>query len=64
MTEISASELEQRIAVMREEHRSLESRLNGMVNDPLVDDLEIQALKKQKLALKDSIATMESRLTA
>ncbi len=64
MTELSASEMEERIAAMRKEHHHLESKLSGMVKDPLVDDLEIQAVKKQKLALKDSIASMESQLAS
>lgn len=62
MTESSASELEEKIASLRKEHEQLESRLGTMVNDPLVDDLEIQALKKQKLHIKDSIATIEGQL--
>ncbi len=62
MTESSETELEERIANLRKEHEQLESRLGSMVNDPLVDDLEIQALKKQKLLIKDSIATIESQL--
>ncbi len=62
MTESSASELEEKVASLRKEHEQLESRLGSMVNDPLVDDLEIQALKKQKLHIKDSIALIETRL--
>lgn len=62
MTESSASELEEKVASLRKEHEQLESRLGSMVNDPLVDDLEIQSLKKQKLYIKDSIALIETRL--
>lgn len=62
MTEKSASELEEKIASLRKEHEKLESKLGSMVNDPLADDLEIQALKKQKLYIKDSIATIENQL--
>lgn len=62
MTEKSASELEEKVANLRKEHEKLESKLGSMVNDPLADDLEIQALKKQKLYIKDSIATIENQL--
>jgi hypothetical protein len=62
MTESSASELEEKIAHLRKEHELLEDKLGNMVNDPLVDDLEIQELKKQKLFIKDSIVSMESQL--
>ena len=62
MTDSSASELEEKVASLRKEHEQLESRLGSMVNDPLVDDLEIQAVKKQKLYIKDSIATIENQL--
>lgn len=62
MTETSASELERKIVNLRKEHEQLEDRLGSMVNDPLSDDLEIQALKKQKLHIKDSIAVIENQL--
>lgn len=63
MTEQSASELEEKVVILRKEHELLDSRLGSMVNDPLADDLEIQALKRQKLSLKDSIASIESQLS-
>jgi hypothetical protein len=62
MTESPASELEEKIETLRKEHEELEGRLGTMVNDPLVDDLEIQALKKQKLHIKDNIAVIEGQL--
>ncbi len=62
MTDSSATELEEKVATLRKEHEQLEDRLGSMVNDPLSDDLEIQALKKQKLHIKDSIASIEGQL--
>ncbi|KAA3634162.1 MAG: DUF465 domain-containing protein [Proteobacteria bacterium] len=62
MAETPASELEEKIVNLKKEHEILEDKLGSLVNDPLSDDLEIQALKKQKLQIKDSIATIESQL--
>jgi len=62
MTEPSALDLEEQIANLRKEHQKLETRLGDLVKDPLSDDLEIQQLKKQKLFIKDSIASMEGQL--
>ncbi len=62
MTEVSAIDLEEKIANLRKEHRDLEQKLDGLVNDPLGDDLKIQELKKQKLFIKDSIESMQVQL--
>ncbi len=64
MTEVSAIDLEEKIANLRKEHRDLEQKLDGLVNDPLGDDLKIQELKKQKLFIKDSIESMQVQLRA
>ena len=62
MSDEQGSELPQRIEDLKGEHRALDQELRSMADDPLVDDLQIQRLKKRKLFLKDSIAHLESSL--
>ena len=46
----------------RSEHRALDTAIERLVQDPLMDQLQLRRLKKRKLALKDLIAWLESRL--
>lgn len=46
----------------RLEHRALDSAIERLVADPLMDQVQLRRLKKRKLALKDVIARLESRL--
>jgi hypothetical protein len=62
MSEDQGSDLAHRIQELQYEHRSLDKELRALADDPLVDDLQIQRLKKRKLFLKDSIAHLESNL--
>ncbi|HCR85417.1 MAG TPA: hypothetical protein DIV86_01945 [Alphaproteobacteria bacterium] len=51
--------IRQKIAMLEDEHRSLDLRISGFTT---IDMLEIQRLKKQKLALKDQISRLYSML--
>ena len=51
-----------KIEKLRSEHRALDEELKNIAEDPLIDDLQLQRLKKRKLFLKDSISHLESRL--
>ena len=62
MSEDQGSNVSERIHDLKGEHRALDQELRAIANDPLVDDLQIQRLKKRKLFLKDSIAHLESSL--
>jgi len=62
MTEATDTDIATQIESLRQEHHNLEHRLADLQRDPLVDDLEIQEIKKQKLQLKDSIFQMEQQL--
>ena len=62
MSEDQGSNLSQRVQDLKKEHRTLDKELRAIANDPMVDDLQIQRLKKRKLFLKDSIAHLESSL--
>tara|TARA_B100002051_G_scaffold182615_1_gene172871 strand:+ start:1038 stop:1250 length:213 start_codon:yes stop_codon:yes gene_type:complete len=51
-----------KIERLKSEHRALDDELQTISADPLIDDLQLQRLKKRKLFLKDSIRHLESRL--
>jgi hypothetical protein len=56
------SEIERRLAELRAAHRALDERIHVLVQGGFSDQLELQRLKKQKLAMKDRIARLESDL--
>ena len=62
MSEEEGSNVSERIQDLKGEHRALDKELRAIADDPLIDDLQIQRLKKRKLFLKDSIAHLESSL--
>ena len=51
-----------KIERLRLEHRALDDELKTISADPLIDDLQLQRIKKRKLFLKDSILHLENRL--
>ena len=56
------TQIAQRLAEIRLEHRGLDEAIAELVADPDSEDLQIRRLKKRKLKLKDTIAKLESRL--
>ena len=62
MTETQHSPLNGRLEDLRSEHRALDHELKNIADDPLIDDLQVQRLKKRKLFLKDSINHLEDKL--
>jgi hypothetical protein len=57
-----SSEIERKLVELRAAHRALDARIHALAQNGLVDQLELQRLKKQKLAMKDQIARLESDL--
>jgi hypothetical protein len=57
------SELRQILARLRQEHGDLDAAVAALLALPSPDQLRIARLKKRKLALRDQIAALESRLT-
>ena len=51
-----------RLPVMRREHRELDQAIRALVDVAAPDQLTLQRLKKQKLALKDQIVRLEDQL--
>lgn len=55
-------DIRRQISELRSEHRDLDDVIARVLEHPPVDMLQVQRLKKRKLALKDQIARLESRL--
>ncbi len=54
--------LRKKLSELRVEHRQLDDEIAGLSEDRPLYQLEIQRLKKRKLALKDKILQVETRL--
>jgi len=54
--------LRNRLLALRVEHRDLDDLISRLVEQPGVDQLRLQRLKKRKLRIKDEMALIESRL--
>ncbi|PWC45712.1 DUF465 domain-containing protein [Azospirillum sp. TSO22-1] len=54
--------LKQKLADLRSEHRDLDDVITRLSERAPFDQLQLQRLKKRKLALKDQIALLESRM--
>lgn len=54
--------LNQKLADLRSEHRDLDDVIARLSERAPFDQLQLQRLKKRKLALKDQIAVLESRM--
>lgn len=53
--------LENRIESLKEKHASIEHALESKSNLPNPDEIELAELKKQKLAIKDELASITTR---
>ncbi len=55
-------EIEQRLNVLREEHRDLDSAISALILSNSSDQLQVARMKRRKLRLKDEIQLLEDRL--
>lgn len=55
--------LQMRLAELRRQHRLLDDEILALSGNAGVEALQLRRLKKQKLAFKDQIATIEDQLT-
>ncbi len=53
------TDLQDRRAALAAQHAALDEEIRALENNPSADDLQVQMLKKRKLALKDEIAALE-----
>lgn len=60
MNDIEA--LQKKLSDLKTKHRKLDDEISNLLGTPPVDQLEIQRLKKRKLALKDEIIQVENQL--
>lgn len=56
------ADLEAELVKLRSEHRALDDRIGLLVSQGVVDQLKVQRLKREKLAIKDRIAWIEDQL--
>ena len=54
------TEIDTRLETLRAAHRALDHRIMQLATGGTRDEVELQRLKKQKLALKDRIPHLES----
>ena len=55
-------QLREQLALLKEEHSDLDTVISKLMTTPPVDFIQLQRLKKRKLALKDEIQKIESQL--
>lgn len=56
------AEIARRIALLRMEHRDLDTAIAALVENGAGDQLQLARLKKRKLALRDEIAMLENQM--
>jgi hypothetical protein len=56
------NQIQERINQLALEHRDLDEIITKLQHDPAQDQLQLSRLKKRKLALKDSLLKLESKL--
>ena len=59
---IGLTELRVQLEELRSEHRDLDEAIRAMAETSPFNQIQIQRLKKRKLALKDQIIRLESKL--
>ena len=62
LTDEEEREIRQELAELRQEHRDLDAAILALAESPKPDTIQIQRMKKRKLALKDRIAALDDRL--
>jgi hypothetical protein len=60
--EIDQEEVRARLATLKQEHRDLDDAITTMVDARHYDQIQMQRLKKRKLALRDLINRLENML--
>lgn len=59
---MNEQELQQRLGLLKTEHRDLDAAIAALIEAGASDQLQIARLKKRKLRLKDQIAIIEDTL--
>lgn len=59
---MSVEEIEQRLEMLRVEHRDLDCAISALSQVPQPDQLQLARMKKRKLRLRDEISFLENSL--
>ncbi len=57
---LEQSEIQERIIALQQEHRDLNDAIEALVDKGVYDQLQLQRMKKRKLALRDLIGRLEA----
>jgi hypothetical protein len=60
--DLDVEALKAKIETLKIEHRHLDEAISGLGESPPVNPVDLQRLKKRKLALRDLITRLESQL--
>jgi hypothetical protein len=63
LTEAERAEIRREVERLREEHRDLDAAIEALDRVGAADRLQLQRLKKKKLALRDKLTAFEDMLT-
>ncbi len=61
-SEEEVEQIRERIALLKVEHRDLDTAIGSLQQQPYVDPMQMRRMKKRKLLLKDMIHKLESML--
>lgn len=61
LTDEEEREIRRELAELRRQHHDLDLAIAAMIEAGTADTIQIQRMKKRKLALKDRIAALEDR---
>ena len=59
---LEQSEIQERIIALQQEHRDLNDAIAALADKGVCDQLQLQRMKKRKLALRDLIGRLEALL--
>lgn len=62
MDDLNEGEAQRKLAQLRLEHQDLDTALRHLAVSPEFDQIQMQRMKKRKLALKDQILRVEALL--
>ena len=54
--------LKRKLELLKEEHRDLDTMINDMLRESVVNQLAVQRLKKRKLLVRDQVARVNAQL--
>jgi hypothetical protein len=63
LSEAERAEIRREVERLREEHRDLDAAIEALEHVGAADRLQLQRLKKKKLALRDKLTAFEDMLT-